>query len=201
MKISQNSQESTCAKVSFLIKLQGNFIKKETLAQVFSSEFYEISKNTFSYRTYPVVASVILVSWLWNYVQSQQQKNKVKFVGSLCGRVVGGFGEASSFVWFRGGFQWFLLVTGDIGWFQVVCCFSSYRNFTTYRRVISLLYSWTHTIDSGHSIFLFKVRQQENDYFVLSPSRLKISDYFLSIVLFPILYSMSDKKLLLKEIF
>ena len=25
----------------------GNFIKKETLAQVFSCEFYEISKNTF----------------------------------------------------------------------------------------------------------------------------------------------------------
>ena len=31
----------------FLIKLQGNFIKKETLAQVFSCEFYEIFKNTF----------------------------------------------------------------------------------------------------------------------------------------------------------
>ena len=28
-----------------------NFIKKETLAQVFSGEFCEISKNTFSYRT------------------------------------------------------------------------------------------------------------------------------------------------------
>ena len=28
-----------------------NFIKKETLAQVFSCEFYGISKNTFSYRT------------------------------------------------------------------------------------------------------------------------------------------------------
>ena len=34
-----------------------NFIKKETLAQVFSCEFYEISKNTFSYRTAPVAAS------------------------------------------------------------------------------------------------------------------------------------------------
>ena len=28
-----------------------NFIKKETLAQVFSCEFCEISKNTFSYTT------------------------------------------------------------------------------------------------------------------------------------------------------
>ena len=39
LEISQNSQENTCARVSFLIKLQAlacSFIKKETLAQVFS---------------------------------------------------------------------------------------------------------------------------------------------------------------------
>ena len=49
LEISQNSQESTCARVSFLIKLQSscNFIKKEALAQVFSCEFCEISENTF----------------------------------------------------------------------------------------------------------------------------------------------------------
>ena len=50
LEISQNSQQSTCARVSFLIKLQGeacNFIKKETLAHVFSCEFCGISKNTF----------------------------------------------------------------------------------------------------------------------------------------------------------
>ena len=35
-----------------------NFIKKEFLAKVFSGEFYEISKNTFFYRTSPVAASV-----------------------------------------------------------------------------------------------------------------------------------------------
>ena len=49
-----------CARVSFLIKLQAeacNFIKKETLAQLFSCEFYKISKNTFSYRASPVAAS------------------------------------------------------------------------------------------------------------------------------------------------
>ena len=34
-----------------------NFIKKEVLAQVLSFEFCEISKNTFSYRAHPVVAS------------------------------------------------------------------------------------------------------------------------------------------------
>ena len=33
-------------------------LKKETLAQVFSSEFWKISKNVFSYRTPPVAASV-----------------------------------------------------------------------------------------------------------------------------------------------
>ena len=36
---------------------QSLLIKKETLAQMFSYEFYEISKNTFSYRTPPVTAS------------------------------------------------------------------------------------------------------------------------------------------------
>ena len=38
LKISQNSQENTCARVSFLIKLQDSacsFINKETLEQVF----------------------------------------------------------------------------------------------------------------------------------------------------------------------
>ena len=59
-KISQNSQESTFARVSFLIKLQAeasNSIKKETLAQVFSYELCEIFKNNLFYRTPPVAAS------------------------------------------------------------------------------------------------------------------------------------------------
>ena len=51
LEISQNSLENTCAEVSFLIKLQA-----QTLAQVFSCEFCEISKNTFSYRTTVVAA-------------------------------------------------------------------------------------------------------------------------------------------------
>ena len=50
---SQSSQENTFARVSFLIKWQA---WKETRAQVFSCEFYKISKNTFSYRTPPVAA-------------------------------------------------------------------------------------------------------------------------------------------------
>ena len=57
LEISQNSQENNYARVSNLIKLQAwpkktlaqacNFIKLETLAQVFSYEFCEISKDTF----------------------------------------------------------------------------------------------------------------------------------------------------------
>ena len=50
IKISQNSQESTCFRVSFLIKFQDeacHFIQKETLVQVFSREFCKIFKHTF----------------------------------------------------------------------------------------------------------------------------------------------------------
>ena len=42
LKNHQNSQENTCARVSFWIKLLAsacNFIEKETLAQVFSVNF------------------------------------------------------------------------------------------------------------------------------------------------------------------
>ena len=50
LKISQKSQEKTCASASFLIKLQAevyNFIKKETMVRVFSCEFCEIFKGSF----------------------------------------------------------------------------------------------------------------------------------------------------------
>ena len=63
LEISQNSQENTCARVSEAC----NFIKKETLAQVFSCEFCEISKNPFSYRTLTVAASVGF--WLVSFVR------------------------------------------------------------------------------------------------------------------------------------
>ena len=51
---------NTWARVSFLMKLQTwdlQLYQKETLAQVFSCEFSEISKNAFSSRTPPVTAS------------------------------------------------------------------------------------------------------------------------------------------------
>ena len=52
LEISQNSQENTCQslffnKVGGLRPMACNFIKKETLVQVFSCEFCEISKSTF----------------------------------------------------------------------------------------------------------------------------------------------------------
>ena len=47
LEISQNSHEKTCARVSFLTKLQ-----------LFSCEFCKISKNTFFYKTPRVAASV-----------------------------------------------------------------------------------------------------------------------------------------------
>ena len=52
-RISQNSQENTCARVSFLIKAWAyHFINKKTLAQAFSYEFCEILKNKhLFYRT------------------------------------------------------------------------------------------------------------------------------------------------------
>ena len=62
LKISPNSQENTYARVSLLIKLQAtvcNFIKKDTLAQVFACECCEISKNTFSTEHLRVTASEI----------------------------------------------------------------------------------------------------------------------------------------------
>ena len=54
LEISQNLQENTCARLFFNKK-------KESLAQVFSCEFCEISKNTFFYRKPQEAASKIIV--------------------------------------------------------------------------------------------------------------------------------------------
>ena len=60
----QNWQENTCAKVSFLKKvadfrpLTCNFIKKETLEQMFSCKFCKICKNIFFSRTSLGAASI-----------------------------------------------------------------------------------------------------------------------------------------------
>ena len=51
-----------------------NFIKKESLAEVFSSELVEISKNTFSYRT-PLVAAT--VGWYEVPIKNEAPVKKV----------------------------------------------------------------------------------------------------------------------------
>ena len=88
LEISQNSQENTCARVSFLIKLQAevfNFIKKETLAQVFSCEFCEISKNTFFHRT-PLAAASGNVKYKCLKLSSllNDKKNELRYALLVC---------------------------------------------------------------------------------------------------------------------
>ena len=60
-------------RVSFLVKLQAqvcNFIKKETPAQVFSSELCEISNNTFFTEHLWTTASEVLLIICNNFVNS-----------------------------------------------------------------------------------------------------------------------------------
>ena len=64
-KISQNSQENTCARVTCVRPEAYNFIKKETPVQIFSWGFCEISKNTFFTEHLRMTAS----EW-WNNQRS-----------------------------------------------------------------------------------------------------------------------------------
>ena len=73
LEISQNSQENTYVRISFLIKLQAqvcNFIKKETPAKMFSYEFCGISKNTFFTEHLWTTASEVLLIICNNFVNS-----------------------------------------------------------------------------------------------------------------------------------
>ena len=85
LKLSQNSQENTCAGVSFLIRLQAsacNLIKKKTLSQVFSCKFCEISKNTFFYRTPSVAVSSIFLGQLLIILLTSDRETR-QFGGQL----------------------------------------------------------------------------------------------------------------------
>ena len=99
LEILQNSQENTCARASILIKLQA-FIKIETLAQVFSCEFCEISKNTFSYRAsamawneqvyfaLKIISTITLLIYATIYTRLNLQ-NKFHFLHICkCGHVI-----------------------------------------------------------------------------------------------------------------
>ena len=94
LEISENSQKNTCSRRSFLIKLQArnfakfkgkhlcqrlSFIKKESLTQVFSCKFCEISKYTFFYRTLPAAASEILIAKLHAYGLKYDSLNMIVF--------------------------------------------------------------------------------------------------------------------------
>ena len=79
LKTSQNLQENTCARVSFLIKMQAearNYIKKKIPTHVFFSEFCEIFKSTT-----PVAASTLLppiraaeiVKWVRKYMDGSSE--------------------------------------------------------------------------------------------------------------------------------
>ena len=77
LEISQNSQENTFVRVSFLIKLQAtvcNFIKNKTLAQVFFCEFCEISNNTF----FTEHLWLLLYWYMTDYMLFERLKNTFK---------------------------------------------------------------------------------------------------------------------------
>ena len=61
LKTSQNSRENTCVRVYFFSWAQScNFVKKETLARVFSWEFCEIFQKTFSTENLWTTASRLM---------------------------------------------------------------------------------------------------------------------------------------------
>ena len=77
LEISQNPQENTFVRVSFLIKLQAtvcNFIKNKTLAQVLFCEFCEISNNTF----FTEYLWLLLYWYVTDYMLFERLKNTFK---------------------------------------------------------------------------------------------------------------------------
>ena len=94
LEILQNSQQNACARVSFLIKLQAvacNFIKKETRSQVFSCEFYEISKTTFFTEHLWANASVKLNVKNLNTRSSENRKDETLFARKIVHFIFQGF--------------------------------------------------------------------------------------------------------------
>ena len=90
LKAFQILQKSTCVGVSLL--------KKRLQCRCFPVSFAKFLRTSFSQNISG--GCFCKICWL---------------VAQWTGR---GSGEASSFRWFLGGFQWFLLVAGDIVWFQ-----------------------------------------------------------------------------------
>ena len=101
LEISQSSQEETCARVFFLIKLQAlglrpaTLLKKRLWHRFFSFEFWEISKKIFLtehlwttasvYTIKPICLHLILNFWTVIYAR-QQNDNQFKYVRTRTNR-------------------------------------------------------------------------------------------------------------------
>ena len=88
--ISQKFTRTQLCRSIFLNKLQDNCdFKKETLTQVFSCEFLEISKNTYFTELLWVTDSVLSHSFRWylpivfNLIKTEQKSVKIIFKKSL----------------------------------------------------------------------------------------------------------------------
>ena len=126
---------------------------------------------------------LILLSWLKKHVQSQQQKNKVGFGSSLRGEIIrgsvgvivlGGFWVVlDGFCWLRVtsyGFRWFAVLVASILQHTEHLTLYCTHGRTWLTEVIRFFYS---NYNSKKKIIV-----------VLSPSLLKISDYFLYSTIF-----------------
>ena len=83
IKIPQKSQKNICATVSFLLKMQAEickFIKKETLAQVFSCEFCTQLLRTPFYITPSAVVSVFSTVY---QNQNGRKRSEMKYCNDL----------------------------------------------------------------------------------------------------------------------
>ena len=94
LEISRNSLENICARVSFLMKAC-NFIKKETLAQVFSFEFCKFLRTPFLQNTSRrLLLYIILFSSKTKYFD--RTKCRFCFVRGLYRKLSFGLKNASS---------------------------------------------------------------------------------------------------------
>ena len=88
VKNSQNSEENTCARVSFLTS---SFIKKEALTKVFSCEFCDIFKNTLFTEHFWVTASGYLTRFWFHFWSVQSSKSQSLQVFPCSFHVLWGF--------------------------------------------------------------------------------------------------------------
>ena len=87
LKILQNLQENTCARLSCLFFFSClkacNFMKKQTLAQLFSCEYCKIFQSSIFYRAPPVAASAFSRQEILSSAESDTADSRT----SLCFRL------------------------------------------------------------------------------------------------------------------